>query len=219
MNDLVELKTWDGCAWAMENHVHAPGVAWARIQRSDWLLGLTDKLDVKLDESKLRLFACDCALRVLPFFESVHPQDRRPHLAIEMAQRFARGGATIAEMAAAGNATWAAVWAAGAAARAAGAKTKALGNAFSPAGRSGAVEAARETAQLAAAAAAGAAAGDATGNVAWAAAWSAAWDAVRASIRDKAKDMAWDAVWDDAWGAEARVWQADLLRSYFPNPF
>ena len=219
MVELGELKTWDGRDWALEQRIQSPAEAWLRLQRSDWMLGLTDKTGVTLDEPKLRLFACDCALEVLPLFEALHPEDRRPRAAIVEAQRFALGRAPRELMAAAGNATWTAVWAAGAAARAAGAKTRALGNARSEAGRSGAEDAARETALLAAAAAACASAADATGNVAWAAAWAAAWDGVRASVRNKAKDMAWDAVWDDSWGEDACVWQAGRLRHYFPDPF
>ena len=68
------------------------------------------------NEMNLRLFAADCAERVLPIFEKRSPNDDRPRKAIEVARRFARGEATKEERAAAGDAAgdaaWAAAWAA-----------------------------------------------------------------------------------------------------------
>ena len=117
------------------------------------MLWLVEHRGLKLDESKLRLFACDCAEQVLPLFERDYPEDKRPRVAIETARRFANGKATREELDAAWAAALDAAWAAAlAAARAA----------------------------------------------AWAAAWAAALDA--------ASDAAW-------------AYQADKLRSYFPNPF
>ena len=88
-----------------------------------------------VSEQNLRLFACDCAERVLPIFEKEYPEDNRPRKAIETARLFANGEATQKEMdaawAAARDAAWAAArdaawdvawdaaWAARAAARAA----------------------------------------------------------------------------------------------------
>lgn len=46
----------------------------------------------------IRLFACDCAARVLPIFERARPSDDRPHRAIETARRFANGNASDAEL-------------------------------------------------------------------------------------------------------------------------
>jgi hypothetical protein len=73
-----------------------------------------------------RLFACDCAERVLPIYEEQHPGDSRPREAIEVARRFARGKATQKELRVAGaaacaaaRAAWAADWAAARAAYAA----------------------------------------------------------------------------------------------------
>ena len=88
-----------------------------------------------------RLFAADCAERVLPLFEGLYPDDSRPRDAIVAARRFANGeirdardaakaagaaaGAAIRAARAAVNAAWAAAawgaaaWAAGDAARAA----------------------------------------------------------------------------------------------------
>ncbi len=61
-----------------------------------------------------RLFACDCAERVLPLYETKYPGDGRSRVAIDTAWRYAMGEATADELAAAGDAAWAA---AGAAAR------------------------------------------------------------------------------------------------------
>src|SRR5690606_19898730 len=79
-----------------------------------------------------RLFASDCAERVLPVFEIGCPGDMRPRRAIEVARAFADGQATGEDLAAAwdaardaawdpaGDPAWDAVWAAAwAAARAA----------------------------------------------------------------------------------------------------
>jgi len=55
-----------------------------------------------------RLFACDCAERVLPIFEKEYPDDKRPRLAIEAARKFAIGQATQEELFAAWDAAWAA---------------------------------------------------------------------------------------------------------------
>src|SRR5215218_1204368 len=43
------------------------------------------------NETSARLFAADCAERVLPIFERRCPQDDRPRQAIEAARAFARG--------------------------------------------------------------------------------------------------------------------------------
>jgi hypothetical protein len=51
-----------------------------------------------------RLFACDCAERVLPLFEEKYPEDNRPRVAIKTARRYAMGQATEAERSAAGEA-------------------------------------------------------------------------------------------------------------------
>jgi hypothetical protein len=74
------------------------------------------------DERTARLFACDCAERVLSIWERRAPDDKRPHECIAVARRYARGEATRDELdaawdtagaawAAAGDA-WAAAWAA-----------------------------------------------------------------------------------------------------------
>ena len=70
-------------------------------------------------DREIRLFACDCAEHVLPFFEKRYPDDKRPRQAIEVARRFANGQATQEELIAADSAAWSAVSAAGSPARSA----------------------------------------------------------------------------------------------------
>jgi hypothetical protein len=59
-----------------------------------------------------RLFAADCAYRVLEIFERVHPDDSRPRQAIEAGRAFARGKIRQQDMDAALAAALAAAWAA-----------------------------------------------------------------------------------------------------------
>ncbi len=109
-------------------------------------------------ERGIRLFACDCAERVLPLFEKKYPLDNRPRTAIDVVRRFANGEASPEELEAAAEA---AARAARAAARAAEAAARAA-------------EAAGWAAAWAAAGAAGAA------RAAWAA-WAAA-EAAKAAV-------------------------------------
>jgi hypothetical protein len=147
-----------------------------------------------VDDRLLRLFAADCAERVLHLI----PEPYRTTCAntIEVARRFAEGKATRDELAAAGDAAGAAVWAAA---------------------RAAVWDAARAAAWDAAWDAARAAAWDA----AWDAARAAVWAAARAAARDAARAAAWDAAWDAAraaagaaaWAAE-RQWQTKRLAHY-----
>jgi hypothetical protein len=105
-------------------------------------------------DRELRLFAADCAERVLYIFEKHYPKDDRPRKAIQAARDFADGKIDAAAWAAARAAAW-------------------------DAARAAAWDAARAAAWDAAGAAAGAAAWDA----AWDAARAAAWDAARAAAR------------------------------------
>ncbi len=120
MTFLESIKSLDACddgyAWAETNNIQSDAEAWAKLQRPDWMLWLAKKRGLTLDESKLRLFACDCAEQTLPIFERDYPEDKRPRHAIETARRFANGEATCEELAAAGAAAGAAWDAAGAAA-------------------------------------------------------------------------------------------------------
>lgn len=75
------------------------------------VLGLEDALwalDVAGYRRALRLWACDCAERVLSIFERAYPGDRRPREALRVSQLWARGLATEAALAAARDAAWAA---------------------------------------------------------------------------------------------------------------
>ena len=55
-----------------------------------------------------RLFACECAERVLPIFEKHCPGDDRPRKAIEAARKFAEGEISLEKLDAAWDAAWAA---------------------------------------------------------------------------------------------------------------
>lgn len=131
-----------------------------------------------------RLFACDCAERVLGIFERENPDDDRPRRAIETARHFANGGATRQELAAAGTA-----------ARIAGAAAR---------------DAARDVAWVAGAAARDA---KAAAWVAWAAAGAAvgaaAWSTTRMAVGIAAKDAA-----EVTAGAAEQRWQHERLLQY-----
>jgi hypothetical protein len=116
----------------------------------------------RMDARKLRLFACDCAERVLPIFEKRYPGDNRPREAIRIARLFDDGLATAEELDAAEDAAGDAVW-----------------DAAEAAARDAAGAAAWAAAGDAAGAAARAAARAAAGDAVWDAAWAAAWDAER----------------------------------------
>ena len=80
---------------------------------------VVERLDI-WNERTARLFAADCAERVLPIFEKEQPNDDRPRKAIEAARAYARGEIGAAARDAARDAAWDAAWdAARAAARAA----------------------------------------------------------------------------------------------------
>ena len=55
------------------------------------------------NDRNLRLFAADCAERVLPIYERHYPDDGRPRNAIAIARRYAVGDATDDELTAAWN--------------------------------------------------------------------------------------------------------------------
>lgn len=99
----------DFISWAETNQIQSPGDAWDKLQHPEWMLQLVylwstkgaDSTGVtvrKLDESNLRLFAVDCAERVLPLFQRAYPNDRRPWLAIKTARLYANGKATKEEL-------------------------------------------------------------------------------------------------------------------------
>jgi sugar phosphate isomerase/epimerase len=136
----------DGRRWALEN-CESMAEAWDTL-KPEWLIWVATRLGV-LDDRRLRLFACFCAR------QNWHSlTDERSRTAVEVAERFAAGLATSEELAAAGEAAWAAAQAA-------------------------AWEAAREAAWEAAQAAAR----DAAWDAAWDAAGAAARDAQAAWLR------------------------------------
>ncbi len=141
---------------------------------------LISKMD-NWNERTARLFAADCAYRVLPIFEKRYPNDNRPRKAIQAARDFANGLVT----AAASDAAWDAAWDA-------------------------ASDAARAAAEYAARAAARAAAEYAARAAARATAEYAARAAARAAAEYAASDAERDAAWDAASDAE-RKWQTERL--------
>jgi len=96
--------------------------AWGTCQRGDWLLWIAGKLNV--DRKLLVLAACGCARTALKYIPA---GEDRPRIAIETAEAWTRGEATIGQVrtaaaaarAAARATARAAAWAAGDAARAA----------------------------------------------------------------------------------------------------
>ena len=82
-----------------------------------------------------RLFACDCAERVLPIFQVQYPNDQRPFQAIECARRFANGKTTLQELKAAWAAAWSAAWSAADAAADAAEAARAVARASAEAAR------------------------------------------------------------------------------------
>ena len=76
-----------------------------------------------------RLLSCEYAEHVLPIFEKMYPEDKRPREAIETARKFAMGEATQEELTAARDAAWDAArdaaWDAASAAASAAASTAA----------------------------------------------------------------------------------------------
>ena len=101
------------------------------------------------NEKTARLFAADCAERVLLIYERKHPNNDRPRKAIESSRLYALGKTTINVLTAASDAASAAAWAAASAAAWAAASAAA-----SDAARAAASDAARAAASDAASAAA-----------------------------------------------------------------
>jgi hypothetical protein len=85
--------------WALDRRGQPARRVWNACPRGDWLLWLAAKLEV--DRRLVVLAACDCARLALKHLSTVG--DARPHIAIETAERWARGEATIEEVRAARN--------------------------------------------------------------------------------------------------------------------
>lgn len=58
---------------------------------------ITERLEAWTEKSA-RLFACECARRVLPLYEAKYPQNKRPRIAIEVSERYANDRATDIEL-------------------------------------------------------------------------------------------------------------------------
>jgi hypothetical protein len=189
-------------SWLRKHHACPEGYAWAvstcstmqqvwDTAKPEWLVWVATRPGV-LDDITLRRFACWCARQVWHLLTD----DRSRH-AVETAELFCDGKATLEELAAAKAAATVAANAAArdaarAAARAAAtvAAMAAARDAASDAARAAAMAAARDAASDAARAAAMAAARDATRDAAWAAGWAAARDAVWAAQAQWLRDNA-----------------------------
>jgi hypothetical protein len=109
------LEQLDACAMA----VHWVGErtleeAWNQCERGDWMLWFAGKIEV--DRKLLVLAACGCARKAL---KNVPEGEERPRIAIEAAEAWCRGEASIEDVRAAADAARAAAYAARAAADAA----------------------------------------------------------------------------------------------------
>ena len=82
--------------------------AWDKCERGDWMLWLLGKLSGPSDSSKrkeLVLIVCKCARTSLKY---VTKGEKRPLIAIQTAEKWAIGKATLEEVNAAANAAYAA---------------------------------------------------------------------------------------------------------------
>ena len=81
--------------------------AWAECPRGDWMLWLLARLDA--DRQRIVRAACQCARLALPYVPS---DELRPLAAIETAEAWTRGEATLVQVNAAAAAAYAAAYAA-----------------------------------------------------------------------------------------------------------
>ena len=177
-NSLVKLGA---CAEAVEWAAKQNGTRqeiWSRCPRADWLLWLAARVAShgSPEHRQVVLAACACARTVLHLVPS---GEDRPRVAIETAERWARGesGVTLEMVAAARVAAEAAAEAASGAAAWAASGAAAVDDAASAAAVDDAASAAARAAARAAASAAARAA-------AWAAAWEAAMKSMALIVRE-----------------------------------
>src|SRR5574340_343496 len=141
--------------------------AWQNCRRPDWMIWLLNELNYN-DDKVLRLYACWCVRETpLPDGRRVWDllADSRSRAAVEMAERFAVGNASLEELRSAESAAWSAAEAAA---------WSAAWSAAESAARSAAESAARS-------------AESAARSAAWSAAWSAesaAWSAQADRLRE-----------------------------------
>jgi hypothetical protein len=77
--------------WASESKVKSDAEAWDKLQSVECMLWLAESMGIKLDTSKLRHFAADCAEDVLSIYEKHRPGDDRPRKAIQATRDYADG--------------------------------------------------------------------------------------------------------------------------------
>jgi hypothetical protein len=97
------LTTHDACdeaiAWVESSRRKLAAKIWDDCERGDWMLWIAARAGV--DRKLLVSAACLCAREALKY---VKPGEDRPRIAIETAERWVRGEATIEEVRAARNA-------------------------------------------------------------------------------------------------------------------
>ncbi len=90
----------DATEWVQVLPTDMPAAeAWAQCERADWMLWLAARAEV--DRKLVVLVACDCARTALPIWTKRYPDDGRALAAIETAERWTRGEATIEDVRAA----------------------------------------------------------------------------------------------------------------------
>ena len=101
---VYELESLLGvCQDAIEYAATHPDAesAWAACVRGDWMLWLCGKLSGPPGSDGRRTLvacACECSRLSLPIFEKRYPNDMRPRICLDVAERWARGEATIEEL-------------------------------------------------------------------------------------------------------------------------
>lgn len=78
-----------------------PALAWAECERGDWMLWIAGHMSGPPEgdgRRKLVGAAVDCARLVLPSHEARYPDDNRPRVCLDTAERWSRGKATSEEV-------------------------------------------------------------------------------------------------------------------------
>ena len=197
--DFIEKYHPCGECAAFAEQYKSMAEAWDNCPRADWLFWICDKLQIR-DDKQFRLLACWC-VRHTPLADGRKVwdllTDPRSRTAVEVAERFANGEATIAEL----SAAWSAAWSAA---------------------RDAAWYADEYTARDAAREAARDASGYAAREAAWCASWYPARDAARSAARYAAQSAARSAsgyAARDAARDAAGDAQASQLKKMIDNPF
>jgi hypothetical protein len=104
----ADLRRLGACVEAIEWALEQPDAAsaWAACERPDWLLWLAGRTATTEEHRKAIVLAgCACARTALKY---IPEGEDRPRVAIETAEAWARGEATIAQVRAARDGAWAA---------------------------------------------------------------------------------------------------------------